>query len=111
MPTCLDIAGAEYPDSINGLKTVGLDGKSLMPLMMEETASIHDTLFWEHQGGRAIRIGEWKMSSLPNKPWELFHITEDYTETRDLSSKYPEKVKEMNAAWEKLYSQILNKNN
>ncbi len=110
MPTCLEIAGTQYPDSINGLKTVKLDGKSLMPLIMGETASIHDTLFWEHENGRAIRIGEWKMAALPNEPWELFHISEDHTETNDLSLNYPDKVKEMNAAWEKLYSQALNKN-
>ncbi|GET28033.1 arylsulfatase [Prolixibacter sp. SD074] len=101
LPTCLDVAGAAYPDSINGEKTPKLEGKSLMPLILAKTKVLHDTLYWEHEGGRAIRIGDWKMSALPRHHWELFNLTSDHTETHDLSAKYPEKVKEMNQAWEK----------
>lgn len=101
MPTCLELAGAQYPDSINGGKTNKLDGKSLMPLIMGQTDVLHDTLYWEHEGGRAIRIGNWKMSSLPNAPWQLFNISEDHTEYNDLAAKYPDKVASMNEAWEK----------
>nr|WP_321408463.1 arylsulfatase [uncultured Carboxylicivirga sp.] len=110
LPTCLEISGANYPDSINGLKTVSLDGKSLMPLITGEAQVIHDTLFWEHEKGRAIRIGEWKMSALANQPWELFHITQDFTESNNLASQYPDKVKEMEAAWEKCYHAIITNN-
>ena len=101
MPTCLELTGAQYPDSINGEKTNKLDGKSLMPLIMGQTDVLHDTLYWEHEGGRAIRTGDWKMSSLPNKSWELFNITEDHTESNDLSVQYPDKVASLNQAWEK----------
>ncbi|GET23987.1 arylsulfatase [Prolixibacter sp. NT017] len=101
LPTCLEVAGATYPDSINGTKTPKLDGKSLMPLILGKTQVLHDTLYWEHEGGRAIRIGDWKMSALSRHSWELFNLTSDHTETHDLSAKYPEKVKEMNQAWEK----------
>jgi len=101
LPTCLDLAGADYPDSINGEKTQKPDGTSLMPLILGETKVLHDTLYWEHEGGRAIRIGDWKMSALPNKPWELFHITEDHTEYNDLAAQYPDKVASMNESWEK----------
>ncbi len=101
MPTCLELAGVNYPDSINGQKTLKLDGKSLVPLLLNKTESIHDTLYWEHQGGRAIRIGEWKMSSLPRQNWQLFHISGDHTEMNDLAAQYPDKVASMNEAWEK----------
>jgi len=107
MPTCLELAGVEYPDSINGLKTGKLDGTSLMPLLMGETNSIHDTLFWEHEGGRAIRIGDWKMSALPNQPWQLFKIAEDHTEMNDLAAKFPEKVEEMNAVWQDYFDRVM----
>ncbi|WP_163708722.1 arylsulfatase [Mangrovibacterium lignilyticum] len=100
LPTCLELAGAQYPDSVNGEKTILPEGKSLLPLL-EDGKAIHDTLYWEHQGGRAIRIGEWKMSSLPNKPWELYHITKDHTEMNDLAGSEPNRVADMNAAWEK----------
>jgi arylsulfatase len=100
LPTCLELAGASYPDSINGQKTIAPAGKSFLPLLWDGH-SIHDTLYWEHEGGRAIRIGDWKMSSLPGEPWELFHIPEDHTEMNNLSAENPLKVEEMNQAWER----------
>ncbi len=99
LPTCLELTGSKYPEAINGLKTSPPAGKNLLPLLFKETESIHDTLYWEHEGGRAIRVGDWKMSSLPDKPWELFNLAKDHTETNDLSDNYPEKVTKMRAAW------------
>jgi arylsulfatase A-like enzyme len=99
LPTCLELAKVKYPDTVNGEKTIPPDGKSLLPLIYGSTHSIHDTLFWEHEGGRAIRIGDWKMTALSGKPWELYNLAVDHTETNDLSAKYPEKVKQMNDGW------------
>ncbi len=101
LPTCLELAESNYPDSIHGQKTLRIDGKSLMPLIMTKTKSIHDTLYWEHEGGRAIRVGEWKMSALGGKTWELFHVSKDHTETQNLAEKFPYKVSEMNKLWQK----------
>jgi arylsulfatase len=100
LPTCLKLTGTNYPETINGEKTTPPAGKNLLPLLFNETESIHDTLYWEHEGGRAIRVGDWKMSSLPREKWELFNLAENHTETIDLSVKYPGKVKQLNAAWE-----------
>ncbi|MFV0377651.1 MAG: arylsulfatase [Mangrovibacterium sp.] len=101
LPTCLELTGASYPAMNKGEKTIPPAGTSLLPLLYGEKESIHDTICWEHQRGRAIRIGEWKMSALPRQKWELFHITKDHTEMNNLASEMPEKVAEMNAAWEK----------
>lgn len=101
LPTCLALSGAQYPESFNGQKTLKPSGKNLLPLIFGETQSIHDTLYWEHEGGRAIRIGYWKMAAFPDSKWELFNMATDHTETFDLSQHYPEKVREMDNAWEK----------
>ena len=100
LPTCLELSESTYPETVNGQKAIPPVGKNLLPLLFNETESIHDTLYWEHEGGRAIRIGDWKMAALPNNNWELFNLATDHTETSDLSTKYPDKVKEMNTAWE-----------
>ena len=100
LPTCLELSGVKYPATINDKKTYQLDGKSLLPLLYGEKQSIHDTLYWEHEGGRAIRVGDWKMSSLPGKRWELFNITDDHTETMNLETQYPEKVKQLDTLWQ-----------
>ena len=102
----MELAGAKFPETINGQKTLQPDGKSLLPVLTKNTQVLHDTLYWEHEGGRRIRIGDWKMSSLPREPWQLFHISEDHTEINDLASQYPQKVAEMNEAWEKWATKI-----
>ncbi|MEZ5104099.1 MAG: arylsulfatase [Draconibacterium sp.] len=99
LPTCLELSGAQYPETVNGKTTTPPPGKNLLPLLVNNEV-IHDTIYWEHERGRAIRIGDWKMSSLPNKDWELFNLAGDHTEMNDLSKQLPEKVKEMNSAWE-----------
>ncbi len=100
LPTCLELSESAYPTMVNGEKTIPPVGESLMPLLVEGTA-IHDTLYWEHERGRAIRIGDWKMSSLPGQKWELFNLSKDHTESNNLSGEYPEKVDQMNMDWEK----------
>jgi arylsulfatase A-like enzyme len=59
------------------------------------------TLFFEHQGNRAVRRGDWKLVALDDEPWELYDFTRDRTEMNDLSGKYPALVKEFADAWEK----------
>ena len=100
MPTCLELAGAEYPAMFNGKETTDFTGKSLMPLINEEISTTHDTLYWEHVGGKAIRIGDWKMSAQRRADWELFDLSVDRTEMNNLAEEHPERVETMNALWE-----------
>jgi len=55
----------------------------------------HSTLFWEHEGSRAVREQDWKLVAELNAPWELYHLKSDRTETNNLAPKYPEKVKQL----------------
>lgn len=68
------------------------------------------SVFWEHEGNRAVRKGDLKLVSKWNKkedqngPWELYDLKVDRTETHDLASEHPEKVEELSAlyaAWAK----------
>lgn len=106
LPTCLELAGAEYPVQVNGLKTSPVEGKSILPLLNNEIETTHDTLFWEHQGGRALRIGDWKISALKKGNWELFNLAKDRTETNNMATEMPEKVKEMEVVWKRNYKRI-----
>jgi arylsulfatase len=77
-----------------------------MPLLKGKIKSTNDTLFWEHQGGRALRIGDWKIAALNNKEWELFDLSIDRTESNDLSKHLPEKVKAMEQVWKSEWKRI-----
>jgi arylsulfatase A-like enzyme len=100
LPTCLELARTGYPDNFRDSGILPPAGKSLIPLINREISSTHDTMFWEHEGGRAVRIGNWKMAALKGEEWELFDLLADRTETNNLATGHPEKVKEMNALWE-----------
>ncbi|QRR00723.1 arylsulfatase [Dyadobacter sandarakinus] len=95
MPTCLDWAGLSYPAELHGKKLTPLSGKSLKPVLTGSAATPARTLFWEHEGSRAMRSGDWKLVAEIHQPWELYNLKTDRTETRNLAGKYPGKVKEL----------------
>ena len=60
-----------------------------------------DAIYWEHEGNRAIRMGQWKLVAKgPAGKWELYDMENDRTEMHDLASAEPERVKGMTAKWE-----------
>lgn len=100
MATCVDLAGATYPKEHNGNTIQPMEGVSLAPAFTGKSITRTQPLFWEHEGNRAIRIGEWKLVSKHPGGWELYHITTDRTEMNDLATQQPERVKAMSAQWE-----------
>ena len=66
-----------------------------MPLFQNPQATQPKTLFWEHEGSRAIRKADWKLVAEINQPWELYDLKTDRSETRNLADRYPQKVKEL----------------
>jgi arylsulfatase A-like enzyme len=100
MPTCLDVAGAEYPDEVDGEHIYPLEGVSLRPLLDGGPLERVEPIFWEHQGNRAVRDGKWKLVAKENRPWELYDMEADRTETDDLAARHPDKVRELEAKWD-----------
>ena len=100
LPTCLDLADATYPEEINGESTLPPSGKSLLAQLNNQTVNTHDTVFWEHEGGKAVRVDDWKLVSLPNRQWELYDLSTDASEIVNLASEYPQKVFELAELWE-----------
>jgi arylsulfatase len=60
-----------------------------------------DSLWWLHEGNRALRVGDWKLVAAEGTPWELYDLKTDRAEQHDLASKMPEKVQELAALWQK----------
>ena len=99
MPTILDGTGGKLPATVSGLAVPPLPGKSLVPAFAKDNTVAHDYFWWNHDGNRAIRIGDWKLVADHQKPWELFDLAKDRSETKNLAADFPEKVKEMEQAW------------
>ena len=98
MPTCVELAGATYPTEYAGHTIIPAEGESFVRVLRGDTKTDSRTLGFEHVGGKAFRQGDWKISQKGGK-WELFKITADISETRDLSAKHPEKMKELLNLW------------
>ncbi len=100
MATCVELAGAVYPDAYRGNKVPPLEGKSLAPAFAGGTIT-REALYWEHEGNRAIRTGKWKLVAKgPAGGWELYDMERDRTELHDLAPRHPKRVADMAAKWE-----------
>jgi arylsulfatase A-like enzyme len=99
MATCLDVAGVEYPGTYQDRQIAPLEGRSLVPIFRGGRRQDHPALFWEHEGNRAVRQGNWKLVSRYPDAWELYDMEADRTEMTDLAAKYPEKARELLASY------------
>ncbi|MDG3006038.1 arylsulfatase [Paludisphaera mucosa] len=100
MATCVDVAGAAYPAEVDGRPIKPREGVSLRPAFQGEPLGRTQPLFWEHEGNRAVRDGDWKLVARANEPWELYNIAEDRSELHDLAAKHPDRAKALADAWD-----------
>jgi arylsulfatase len=56
-------------------------------------------LFWELEGNRAVRDGDWKLVSKHGEPWELYDVSKDRVEANNLAEKHPDRVEELSAKY------------
>ncbi len=100
LPTCLDAAAARYPRVVSGHAIQQTEGRSLLPAFSGRPLE-RDALYWEHEGNRAVRAGNWKLVAKgPRGPWELYDLAADRTETRDLAHAEPVRVRDLALKWE-----------
>jgi len=100
MPTILAAAGAIYPKDYQGRPIPPAEGRNLLPVLRGTPSFDRGALCWEHEGNRAVRIGDWKLVAPHREPWRLYHMTEDRTELHDVAKDHLEKVAELKAAYE-----------
>ena len=100
MATCIDVAGATYPAQFKGVSITPMEGRSLRPAFENQRIE-RQALFWEHEGNRAVRAGDWKLVAKgPAGKWELYNMAADRTELHDLAAQEPERVRDLTAQWE-----------
>lgn len=123
LPTTLEIAGAQVPAEVKGIKQTPVQGTSLVYSFSDAAApSRRTTQYYHLYGSGAIYHKGWKASfgyrpdfidlyqSYPvpetaennagKEVWELYNIEADPTELHDLAKSNPAKLKEMQALFE-----------
>lgn len=99
LPTFLELAGAKYSERFKDRALTPLPGKSLLPALQGKPLG-ERTLAWEHEGNRAVRVGDWKLVATFRGPWELYDLSRDRAELKNLAAQQPTKVKELATAWQ-----------
>jgi len=115
LPTLLEVAGVKMPTVVDGVRQVPLDGMSLAYTFDDAKApERRHTQYFEIFGYRAIYHDGWLASTQVKNPpwradspsteaeggpWELYDLTKDFSQTRDLAASMPEKVRELEQLW------------
>jgi arylsulfatase A-like enzyme len=99
LPTFCELAGVPAGET---------DGISIVPTLLghPDQQKQHDFLYWEyHSAGssQAVRMGDWKairtkIKKNPNAPIELYHLSDDPAETKDVAAEHPDIVAKAKAA-------------
>src|SRR5262249_43546071 len=115
-PTILEAAGIRAPDMVDGIKQKPIEGVSMMYTFDKANAnapSKRDTQYFEMFANRGIYHDGWYAATTPPAPpwllgtaklppveeykWELYNISEDFSQNNDVAAKYPDKLKELQA--------------
>lgn len=92
-PTCLELAGVSYPSQFRGRKVIPLAGKSFVSVL-RSTDGDHDTrrvLVFP----RAVRDGDWKLVMHNKARPQLYNISQDRNEKKNVAAEFPERVRKM----------------
>jgi arylsulfatase A-like enzyme len=98
--TALKMASALAPEHSTKAEPT-MDGINLMPLLTGKTTQLPERLlFWRVGKKNALRLGDWKLIR-DGKVWQLYDLTHDISETKNLASQEPARVQQLSALWDK----------
>ncbi|MGI9533036.1 arylsulfatase [Lutimonas sp.] len=113
MPTLLEMAGVEHPDTYKGNKVLDMRGKSFSKILSGEEKTLYtksEYIAGEMQNGKWIRQGNFKAVFIPKpygpQEWKLYDLSVDPGETTDLSEQEPDLLKELIVEWEKYADEV-----
>jgi len=111
MPTLLEAVGVPAPTSINGVAQKPIEGTSLVYTFDDAKApSKHRTQYFEMFANRGIYHDGWVACTTPaivpwstssvypdvnDYKWELYNVSQDFSEANNLADKEPAKLKEL----------------
>ncbi|MFN8036866.1 MAG: arylsulfatase [Acidimicrobiia bacterium] len=109
LPTLLDLIGIEASGERNGAPCKPMLGTSFVPTLRDASApSGHTEQLYEMIGHRGYYRDGWEVVTLHqpltdfgDHEWELYRLTDDPSELRNLADRHPEKVRELADAWER----------
>ncbi|MBT8469352.1 MAG: sulfatase-like hydrolase/transferase [Myxococcales bacterium] len=116
VPTILEAANIPMPDTVNGIKQKPLAGKSFLASFNDPNFEGRSEQYFEVFTNRSMYADGWKANAQHTLPWrqdlapgnwdedewELYHLTEDFSEADNLAAKNPEKLAELKAKFDEM---------
>ncbi len=111
VPTIYEIVGVTAPDTYRGIEQLPVTGQSFASVLADPSAPATNTLqYFEMGGSRALVAGDreslWKAvckhtqgADYDTETWELYHLTDDWSECHDLAEAQPAKLAELVDLW------------
>ena len=111
VPTLLEVIGIEMPEVYNGVKQTPLSGVSMAYTFDAEpdAPTQKQVQYYCMLGTRGIWKDGWKAAAVhsplsgkgnfENDVWELYHVEEDRSESKNLAQEHPEKLQELIDTW------------
>ena len=100
LPTLLDAAGIPLPEPRDGRPVTPVEGESFLPLLSGAPWQRDRPIFFEHEGNRAVRDGQWKLVSRHPGSWELYDMQRDRTEMHDLATARGDEVRRLTGVYD-----------
>lgn len=90
-----------------------VEGVDLVPFLTgKNDGRPHETLFWRQGGKSGLRQGDWKLVRMGkrlvpgNSQWQLYDLSSDISETKNLAAAHPERLAELVEIWEKMNGEM-----
>ena len=110
-PTILEATGLPEPRTVDGIPQHPMEGTSMLYTFDHPDApTTHTTQYFEMFGNRGIYHDGWFAGTIHRAPWErqprhpltedvweLYHVSEDFSQAHDLAAQNPEKLAELQA--------------
>jgi arylsulfatase len=108
LPTLLDLTGLDAPTERHGRPLIPMAGTNFAATLADAGhPSTRTEQVYEMVGHRGYYRDGWEavtrhvpMTPIDDSEWQLYDLTTDPTELRDLAAEHPGKVAELAAAWE-----------
>jgi arylsulfatase len=109
LPTLVDLAGVTPPTRRQGVPVKGVHGASFVGALTDAAvASTHPEQHYAMLGHRGFYRDGWEavtnhqgLTPFGDHEWSLFDVVNDPSQIDDVRERYPEKVAELAAAWER----------
>jgi arylsulfatase len=109
VPTIYDLVGIEPPETINGHLQTPIEGESFAASLTDATVPGKQTQFYTMLGQRSIYHDGWLASTIHpplsswgnfgKDEWELFHLEQDRSQTRNLADVDPGRLESLKGLW------------